>query len=140
MASIQADAVDPFDLPEWLGVSDVVWSAESGLRNSHVVRGRLSAGSGDANAMACDLLAVDEAYPVSVCSDAVREQAHREWHHGQVQCLDVETRLTLAVPGTRLDPDLALDALSRLARAVGGDPERYALLLRIGTEKRSGRA
>ena len=37
----------------------------------------------------------------------------------------------LAVPGTRFDPDLVLDALGRLARAVGAHEEHYAALLRL---------
>ena len=38
--------VDPFDLPEWLGESDVVWSGGSGLRTAHLVEGALSGGPG----------------------------------------------------------------------------------------------
>ena len=45
---------------------------------------------------------------------------------------DVEYIEVLAAPGTRFDPDLVLDALGRLARAVGAHAERYAALLRIG--------
>ena len=36
--------VDPFDLPEWLGEADVVWSSGSGLRTSHLVEGTLAGG------------------------------------------------------------------------------------------------
>ena len=31
--------VDPFDLPDWLGVEHVTWESESGLRSGHVVAG-----------------------------------------------------------------------------------------------------
>ena len=38
----------------------------------------------------------------------------------------------LAVPGTGFGADLVLDALGRLAKAVGARAERYAALLRLG--------
>ena len=41
-------------------------------------------------------------------------------------------RVTLAVPGRDFAAELVLDALARLARAVGADPDRYAALLRLG--------
>lgn len=130
--------VDPFDLPEWLGTHDVVWHAEAGLRTGHLVRGRLVAEDGqgpgaDAGAqIACDLLAVDEAYPEPVVDDASRLRVHQAWRHGQVVIGTVDERLVLAVPGTRFGPDLVLDALGRLARAVGAHAESYAALLRLG--------
>lgn len=125
--------IDPFDLPEWLGVLDVVWHAEAGLRTGHLVRGRLRADGGED--LACDLLAVDEAYPQPVVDDASRLRVHQAWRHGQVVIGSLgtgpEVRLLLAVPGTRFDPDLVLDALGRLARAVGAHRDRYAALLRL---------
>ena len=142
--------IDPFDLPEWLGTRDVVWRADSGLRTGHLVRGRLGPGrdaghdsghdSGDDAAeeseVACDLLAVDEAYPEPVVDDATRLRVHQAWRHGQVVIGSVDTadgaRMVLAVPGTRLGPDLVLEALGRLARAVGAHAESYAALLRLG--------
>lgn len=129
--------VDPFDLPEWLGVAQVVWHADAGLRTGHLVAGRLT-GGGEADQV-CDLLAVDEAYPAPVVDDADRSRAHQAWQHGQVLLASYGDRLTLAVPGTRFDADLVLDALSRLARAVGASPERFAALLRIGQEKPGSR-
>ncbi|PKH40497.1 hypothetical protein SAMN05192575_11576 [Nocardioides alpinus] len=126
--------IDPFDLPEWLGDRDVVWRADAGLRTGHLVRGRLT-GEG-ADDLACDLLAVDEAYPEPVVDDASRLRVHQAWRHGQVVigCLDdgAGVRTVLAVPGTGFGPDLVLDALGRLARAVGAHSERYAALLRLG--------
>ena len=124
--------VDPFDLPDWLGVQEVTWQADAGLRTGHRVAGRLSgAGQDD---LVCDLIAVDEAYPAPVTDDDSRMRAHQAWQHGQVLLGEYGDRLTLAVPGTRFGADLVLDALSRLSRAVGADPERYAALLRIGRE------
>jgi len=124
--------VDPFDLPEWLGTHDVVWESDAGLRTGHRVRGRLTAEGDPGLTMECDLLAVDEAYPVPVADDAARLRVHQAWRHGQVVVGEVDSRLVLAVPGTRFDPELVLDALGRLARAVGARADRYAALLRLG--------
>jgi hypothetical protein len=122
--------IDPFDLPEWLGTHDVVWSSDAGLRTGHLVRGRLTAEGADD--VVCDLLAVDEAYPEPVVDDATRLRVHQAWRHGQVVIGDIDSRMVLAVPGTGFGPDLVLDALGRLARAVGARAERYAALLRLG--------
>jgi hypothetical protein len=65
----------------------------------------------------------------------VRHDAHQAWRYGQVLLVSVDDRLTLAVPGTRFDADLVLDAMSRLAKAVGASPEHYTVLLRIGVSK-----
>jgi hypothetical protein len=124
--------IDPFDLPDWLGTHDVVWRADVGLRTGHLVRGRLTAGDEDVTEeVVCDLLAVDEAYPAPVVDDATRLRVHQAWRHGQVVIGEVDSRMVLAVPGTGFGPDLVLDALGRLARAVGARAERYAALLRL---------
>ena len=130
--------LDPFDLPDWLGTSDVTWTAESGLRTGHHVTGRLDAedSTRDSVDLPCDLLAVDEAYPAPVASDDVRKRAHQAWRLGQILLQEHDSRLTLAVPGTTFTADLVLDALSRLAKAVGGSPEHYTARLRIGVESR----
>lgn len=127
--------VDPFDLPEWLGDDDVTWSAESGLRTGHRVRGSLT-GSEPGRDIACDLLAIDDAYPEPVAVDDVRLRAHRAWRYHQILVVSSEDRLTLAAPGTGFTADLVLDVLERLAKAVGASPERYAAHLRIGARTR----
>ena len=126
--------IDPFDLPEWLGTGDVVWRAEEGLQTGHLVRGRLAADppAAASQEIVCDLLAVDEAYPTPVVDDATRLRVHQAWRHGQVVIGEHGSRMVLAVPGTRFGPELVLDALGRLARAVGARAERYAVLLRLG--------
>lgn len=121
--------IDPFDLPDWLGTHDVVWRSDTGLRAGHLVRGRLTA-EGEADVV-CDLLAVDEAYPAPVVDDATRLRVHQAWRHGQVVIGEMDSRMLLAVPGTAFGPDVVLDALGRLARAVGATAERYAALLRL---------
>lgn len=133
------DPVDPFDLPAWLGERDVTWVADGGVRDGHLVPGHLTgAGTpGDAAAtddadVPCDLVAVDEAFPGPVSDDATRAASHQAWRHGQVHLGTREGRLLLLVPGRGFDTDTVLDAVARLARAVGSDPERYAVLLRIG--------
>jgi hypothetical protein len=125
--------VDPFDLPEWLGASDVTWTAEAGLRSGHAVPGHL--GADGHGGLACDLLAVDVAYPVPVAADTVRHDAHQAWRYGQVHLVDADGRLTLAVPGTGFTADLVLDALGRLAKAVGASEDHYSVRLRIGVER-----
>jgi hypothetical protein len=118
------EAADPFDLPDWLGERAVTWVAESGLRDHPLVAGRLVADGEEP--LDCDLLAVDEAYPAPVADDAARRLAHQAWRHGQVELAEREGRLTLLVPGTRVEPGLVLETLGRLAKAVGAPSGRYA--------------
>lgn len=126
--------VDPFDLPDWLGEAEVTWSSESGIRAGHLVAGVLTAPGEEP--FPCDLLAVDEAYPEAVADDAARRRAHQAWRHGEVLVASRSDRTTLVVPGTRFDADRVLDALGRLARAVGAAPDRYAARLHIGDARR----
>ena len=129
---------DPFELPEWLGVGEVVWSADSGLRTGHRVRGTLRRPDAP-DVLPCDLLAVDVAYPEPVVPDGPRLGVHRAWHDGQVHVGQVEGRLTLGVPGTLVGAEMELDALERLARAVGGHAEGYGVLVGIGGGNRAPR-
>ena len=121
--------VDPFDLPDWLGEPGVTWSAESGLHGGHRVRGVLRGPSGE---LACDLLAVDEAYPTPVADDTTRLRTHQAWRHGQVHLASYDDRVTLLVPGRAFTAELVLDAVGRLAKAVGAPADHYAVLLRLG--------
>jgi hypothetical protein len=122
--------VDPFDLPEVLGAGDVTWSSVDALASGHLVRGVLSAS--DASTLDCDLLAVDEAYPAPVASESVRLRVHQAWRHGQVHLASYDGRLTLLVPGTGFTADLTLDAVGRLAKALGVSPAAFAVHLRLG--------
>ena len=132
MADLQQ--VDPFELPDWLGTEPVTWSATSGLRAGARVSGLL--GSDGVPDVGCDLLAVDLAYPVPVVPDDTRVRAHQQWQHGQVLLLaDDSAPLVLAVPGAGFTADSALDALARLALAVGADVSRYAMHLQLGRER-----
>jgi hypothetical protein len=125
--------VDPFDLPEWLGETQVVWVATHGVRHGHLVPGALT-GTGRDD-VPCDLLAVDDAYPRPVAGDDIRTRAHLAWRHGQILLVESEGRLTLAVPGTSFTADLVLDALGRLAKAVGASGDDYVAQLRIGADR-----
>jgi hypothetical protein len=144
------EELDPFDLPDWLGVGPVLWVADAGVRASHLVPGRLTGlvsspvSGGDAGMTTaveleqpCDLLAVDEAYPVPVADDATRLRAHQAWRHGQVLLIGYDRRLTLAVPGSRFTADVVLDTLDRLAKAVGASADNYAARLGVGSSRRS---
>jgi hypothetical protein len=120
--------LDPFDLPDWVGEAAVVWAADRGLRG-HLVAGHLSCG--DAHELPFDLLAVDQAYPVPVVGEATRTAVHQAWRHGQVLLLSRDARATVAVPGTSFAADRVLEALSRVARAVGADPARWSVRLTL---------
>ncbi len=127
-AETPVDDVDPFDLPDWLGTSEVTWTARTGVHDGHLVRGQLS-GAGEP--IPCDLLAVDEAYPRPVVDEERRRRAHQAWTHGQVLLVEHEDRLTLAVPGTGFSADSALEALGRLARSVGAERGRFLAAVRL---------
>ncbi|MDO9454607.1 hypothetical protein [Nocardioides sp.] len=123
-------AVDPFDLPEALGTADVVWRADDGL-TGHLVRGTLEPTGGDP--LPCDLLAVDDAYPLPVADEGTRLVVHQAWRHGQVHLASYDGRVTLLVPGTAFTAEVVLDAVSRFAKALGAAPSSYAVLLRLGS-------
>lgn len=128
------DDLDPFDLPDWLGEGAVTWAAETGVRRGHRIPGHLT-GQG-AQELPCDLLAVDEAHPAPVADEPTRTRAHLAWRHGQILLLSDRDHVVLAVPGTGFTADLVLDALGRLAKAVGASPDNYVALLRIGSDRR----
>jgi hypothetical protein len=119
--------VDPFDLPDWLGTTEVTWTAATALDERSAVTGELSAGE---QVLGCDLLAVDQAFPEPVVAEEWRRQAHERWTRGEVLLLQVGERLTLAVPGTCFDADRVLGAVGRLARSIGVRPERFLAALR----------
>lgn len=122
--------LDPFDLPEWVATSDVVWRPEGSLGRTHLVRGELETDTGPT--LACDVFAVDQAYPQPVADGSLRTRAHREWHHAQVLCIEMDGRLTLAVPGISPGVQEVLVALSRLALAVGAPVDHISALLSLG--------
>ncbi len=121
-------AVDPFDLPDWLGLGEVTWTARTSVHGGHRVVGDLSA---DGGSLGCDLLGADQAFPVPVLDDDWRRQTHQAWTHGQVLLVDYDGRLTLAVPGTGFTADRVLEAVGRLAKAVGVKPGRFVAALRL---------
>ncbi len=127
MTAHDVSPVDAFDLPEWLGEREVVWTTEVTLGTPRVP-GRLQAGD---DALPCDLQACDRAYPEPSLEERWRREAHAAWALGQVLLVEVAGRLTLVVPGVEVGVDQALEALRRLARAVGVRPERYAALVRL---------
>lgn len=120
--------VDPFELPEWLGTDEVTWTAGSSVRGEHHITGELS---GSGGSIGCDLLAADHAYPEPVVGEDRRRAVHQAWTHGQVQLLEYDGRLTLAVPGTEFSADQTLEVLTRLAKAVGVAPGRFVCCLRL---------
>jgi len=119
---------DPFDLPDWIGTSDVTWTALTSVRGASRIEGVLSGSDGE---VGCDLLAADVAYPEPLLPDAWRRHAHQAWEFGQVLLVTYDDRLTLAVPGTAYSADGALETVGRLARAVGVRPGRFTVCLRL---------
>ena len=130
MSAHPTTEVDPFDLPEWLGEEEVTWTPDTGIHDTHLVVGHLSAAGHDDHP--CDLLGVDEAYPKPVADDDLRHSAHQAWRHGQVHLVECGGRLTLAVPGTSFSAETVLETLARLAKAVGARADAFAVLLRLG--------
>ena len=122
-------SVDAFDLPEWLGVEEVTWTAATSLGTTARVSGTLSSPSGAT--LGCDLLASDLAYPLSVLEEKWRAAAHQAWQLGETQLLEYDGRLTLAVPGTTIGVELALAAVRRLAKAVGAPSSRFTVAIRL---------
>ncbi|MFT4081578.1 MAG: hypothetical protein QM638_03235 [Nocardioides sp.] len=123
------DPIDPFELPEWLGVHQVTWRCAVALRGTNLVAGSLTDG---AEQIECDLLAVDQAFPAPVADDRLRWATHEAWRRGDLFVLARLGRLTLALPGTGVDADAALDALGRFAKALGAPPSSYLVELRCG--------
>lgn len=122
--------VDAFDLPDWLGEGEVTWASDDVTRTGSSVAGCLL--GLDAQRHPCDLLAVDLAYPAPIVDEQLRTAAHQAWQHGQVLLLDRDGRTTLAVPGTSFSADLVLDAVTRLAKAVGARTSAFSVRLRLG--------
>lgn len=147
----EVTALDPFDLPEWLGEGTVAWVPDTGVRRRALVPGTLHHhghhhehhdGHHDGHQqrhaedpapqkLPCDLLAADAAYPQPVVDQAARVAAHQAWQYGQLYLGEREGRLTLLVPGHELSADLALVVLGRLARSVGARPDAFWVTLRL---------
>lgn len=120
---------DPFDLPDWLGEGRVTWQPDDGSVVGSLVPGRLLSPSGAE--LACALLAVDQAYPAAVAPDPIRSAAHQAWRNGQVHVASLDGQAALLLPGSLVSADLALEALGRLAQAVGAARGSFQALLRV---------
>jgi hypothetical protein len=121
-------AVDPFDLPEWLGEQEVAWKAVTSLGEARVA-GRLT--TQDGKSLDCDLLAGDSAFPRPVLADTWRTAAHGAWWRGEALLLRQAGRLTVVLPGSEVSAAPALDAVGRLAKAVGASTDRFQVVLRL---------
>jgi len=123
-------AVDAFDLPDWVGATDVTWTARSSVRGARHISGQLAA-TATTEALPCDLMAADVAHPQPALPESWRRQAHQAWEYGQVLLVSCDGRLTLAVPGTAYSADGVLETIGRLALAVGVAPSRFTVCLRL---------
>ena len=124
--------VDPFELPDWLGVEPVTWSA-AGRLTAGIVPGVLSS-DGGGDRLPCDLLAGDVAVPVPVVDEATRIRIHETWRRGEVHLVERDGRLTLGAPGVDFGAPRVLDTVGRLARAVGAPPDHFAVRLRVARD------
>jgi hypothetical protein len=122
------EAIDPFDLPEWLGERQVAWTAVSSLGTAHV-EGRLD--TADEQSLECDLLACDLAFPQPVLGERWRTAAHAAWWRGEALLLSHAGRLSVVLPGSRVGAEDALEAVGRLAKAVGASADRFTVVLRL---------
>ncbi len=78
------------------------------------------------------MLAVDAAYPRTVCSSSQRHDAHQAWHFGEVLLLEDDTgRVAAAVPTISFDPNLAVDAIRRVAKALGAPSANFTVTLML---------
>jgi hypothetical protein len=127
----QVASVDAFDLPDWVGTGEVTWTARSSVRGAQHIAGLLETRAPGAQALPCDLLAADVAYPQPALPESWRRRAHQAWEHGQVLLVSLDGRLTLAVPGTAYSADGVLETIGRLALAVGVAPARFTVCLRL---------
>ena len=57
---------------------------------------------------------------------------HQTWQYGEVLVVCHADRTTVATPGTTYTPVDVLEAVTRLARAVGADPARWSVRLALG--------
>lgn len=128
MVAPELRAVDPFDLPDWLGTEPVSWVAATSVRGSQRITGELCAGP---DSLGCDLLAADVAHPQTVLPDPWRHDAHQAWAYGEVLLVAYDGRLTVAVPGTAYSADGVLEAIGRLAKALGARADRFTVCLRL---------
>ena len=134
MSGHEVTVTDPFELPGWLGERDVRWTALSSLDGEHLLTGCLEA-AGAAGAQGecldCDLLACDRAFPEPVLDEHTRTAAHQAWAWGQVLLVEYDGRLTLLVPGAAVTVEPVLEAVRRLAKAVGAPTRRFSVVLRL---------
>jgi hypothetical protein len=119
---------DPFDLPEWVGAEQLLWSTGE-TESAALIVGALTGESGDT--LGLDLLCADVAYPATVVDERRRHDAHQAWHFGQVLLLERDGRLAMAVPTTRWDADAVCEALRRFAKAIGVPPSQISVMLRL---------
>lgn len=120
------EEVDPFDLPEWLGEGEVTWLSQDedpGHRRGLIM------GSADER-LQLDVVAADRAYPQAFLPDIWRTHVHRAWEHNQVLLLEIDSRLMMLIPGTRVSADDVLGAMSRFARSIGAFPASFVVSIR----------
>ena len=115
--------VDPFDLPEWLGEAEVDLDADA-RRTPRAPRAR--ARSPAPATTTCPATCWPSTTPTRSRWPTTTSAPAPTWPGGTARSCwcECEDRLTLAVPGTSFTADLCLDAIGRLAKAVGASGRR----------------
>jgi hypothetical protein len=121
--------VDPFDLPDWLGIEPVTWAATTALTSGPLVAGELTGRSGQVEVL--DLLACDAAYPRPVLGENDRHQAHQAWQFGEVLLVAYAGRTTAAMPGSSFDANQACEVIRRVAKALGANQASFTVAIAL---------
>ncbi|MDQ3103887.1 MAG: hypothetical protein M3Q87_01460 [Actinomycetota bacterium] len=130
MAEPPVAVVDPFDLPEWVGLNECTWTTTDSVGRARV-DGVLTDGvSAGPATVKLSVLAADVAYPAAVVGGRLRHDIHQAWVHGEVLLLS-DGGYILAVPGTELDVAALCEAIRRFARAVGATPTSFTIALQL---------
>ena len=121
--------VDAFDLPDWLGTSEVAWTARSSVRGAARVEGVPERRGGGAG-----VRPAGRRPGLPGAAARGRLATSRRTRRGRTArslLVEYDGRLTLAVPGTAYSADGALETVGRLAKAVGVAPGRFVVTLRL---------
>jgi hypothetical protein len=122
----QSALLDPFDLPEWLASSRVVWEALESVAGQTVARVCCAASTATRNPSGW---MPSPSTPRGRPRRALRptdEPPTRPGTSAKSYCSTARVCPHWGVPTASFSADLTLEALRRFAKAVGSDPWRFA--------------
>ena len=126
------DEIDPFDLPDWLGETEVTWAADRGLATGHRVAGQLTA---DGQLRAVRPAGRRRRLPRPVAADPVRVRAHQAWRHGEVLIVGTATACSSPCPGSVWTPRPPSRPSPGSRAPSGPRTASYAVRLRVGSDR-----